>query len=203
MYSVKSNYVLASFSCVYSRYSNEYLESKTRCFCSVLFGLHAVRTDTSQRCVHICYTEFTHYHSVVYLTTGPQPLPKRVLCRVWSSVSSLIFQYLLAFFSHPVAVYVFFLVFSSLIFPSVNIESTDWNLFTPQIKMCWYSLNSLSRSTILLATVCQILSKSDKNVYNVEKITFTPLNKVWLSLHLFSWNLQLFSCRKWRSSPPI
>jgi hypothetical protein len=42
-----------------------------------------------------CVTMHTFIHSVVCLTTGPQPLPKRVLHRVRSNASSFNLQYLL------------------------------------------------------------------------------------------------------------
>jgi hypothetical protein len=63
-----------------------------------------------------------------------------------------------------------------------------------------YSLNSLSLSTILLTAVCQIVTKSDENVYSAGKNGIAPLSKIWLSLHMFSWKLQLLNGSEWRFS---
>jgi hypothetical protein len=52
---------------------------------SVLFTL--IRRKSSFTTIH-------HHHRVVYLKTGPQPLPKQVLHRVPYSASSFSFQYL-------------------------------------------------------------------------------------------------------------
>jgi hypothetical protein len=45
--------------------------------------------------IKLCIFTVPHLHFVVCLTTGPQPLPKRVLHRVRSSASYFSFQYLL------------------------------------------------------------------------------------------------------------
>jgi hypothetical protein len=58
---------------------------------------------------------YSFIHSAVCLTTGPLPLPKRVLHRVRSSASSFNFPYLLFSSGHTVAAYAFFLVFPSFL----------------------------------------------------------------------------------------
>ena len=64
-------------------------------------------------------------HLVVRLMTGPKPLPKPALHIVQSRASSFNWQYPLLSLSHPVATYVFFFIFLSLlsppfIFPSIT-----------------------------------------------------------------------------------
>ena len=49
--------------------------------------------------LHILYSLLSH--SVICLTTGPYPLPKRILQTVRSSVSSLNFQYPVVFLTSP------------------------------------------------------------------------------------------------------
>ena len=57
----------------------------------------------------------TLLHSVVCLTTGPQPLTKRVLHTVRSSASAFNLQYSLVSLTSSITTYVFFLVFPSLL----------------------------------------------------------------------------------------
>ena len=64
---------------------------------AVLTNLTAVRY---QNCIHtqnswlsITLDYFTYYYSVVCLTTGPKPLPKRFLHTVWSKASPFKWEY--------------------------------------------------------------------------------------------------------------
>ena len=76
--------------------------------------------------IYLLIHSFIHsfIHFAVSVTTVLLTLPKRVLYRVWSSVSSSSFQYQLFSCSHPVAAYVFsFVVHSQRSFPLSFLQS--------------------------------------------------------------------------------
>jgi len=66
-------------------------------------------------------------HSVVCFTTGPKPLPKRVVHIVRSRASSFKCEYPLLSLRSPIASYVFFVVFLSLLSPLVSFLHEIWS----------------------------------------------------------------------------
>ena len=61
------------------------------------------------------FVAYTPIHSTVCLKTGPQPLPKPVLTQCDLMLRLSIYSVFLFTQRHPVAAYIFFLVFASLL----------------------------------------------------------------------------------------
>jgi hypothetical protein len=96
-----------------SPYGTNLLATRKYRFISIFLTVHFKYTHSKLRLV-----AKSIIHSAVRLTTGPQPLPKPVLHTVRSSAYYSIYSILSYHSGHPIAAYVFFLVFPSpLSFP--------------------------------------------------------------------------------------